>query len=224
MCGRYALTASAEALGQAFGLDVRLNLPPRYNIAPGQIVPVIAGGALKQARWGWTAMGSPAAGSSAAPMLINARAETIRQKPSFRDSFRLGRCLFPANAFYEWQHDGRNRGQPYAVCRADSRFFAMAGLWRQNKKDKDGECVIITVDANAVLAGIHPRMPAILPQAHWRAWVQEDPDMVHRFLKTAPELLMTAYPVSRAVNKTANDRPDLLDLAEIEAARQMPLL
>ena len=218
MCGRYALTDSADALARAFEVDARTHQQPRYNIGPGQFVPVIVGAQLRSARWGW----------SAQSMLINARAETIRAKPSFRDEFRNHahgrRCLFPASAFYEWQHDGRHKGQPYAVRRADGGLFAMAGLWREHQGGGGEECVIITVAANAVLTPLHPRMPAIVPQAHWSAWLAHQPDEAHHILKTAPDRLMEAYPVSRAVNKIANDEAHLLQRAEIETPPQMTLL
>ena len=226
MCGRYALTDSADALARAFEVDARAHQqqqpppPPRYNIGPGQFVPVVVGARLRSARWGW----------SAQSMLINARAETIRAKPSFRDEFcnhaRGRRCLFPASAFYEWQHDGRHKGQPYAVRRADGGLFAMAGLWREHRGGGGGgeECVIITVAANAVLTPLHPRMPAIVPRAHWSAWLSWKPDEAHHILKTAPDRLMEAYPVSRAVNKIANDEAHLLQRAEIETPPQMTLL
>ena len=229
MCGRYALTDSADALARAFEVDARAHHhqpppppppPPRYNIGPGQFVPVIVGAQLRSARWGW----------SAQSMLINARAETIRAKPSFRGEFghhaRGRRCLFPASAFYEWQHDGRHKGQPYAVRRADGGLFAMAGLWREHQGGGGGseECVIITVAANALLTPVHPRMPAIVPQAHWSAWLVSPPDEAHHILKTAPERLMEAYPISRAVNKIANDEAHLLQPAAIETPPQMTLL
>ncbi len=212
MCGRYALTSSADELAQAFSVDARAHQQPRYNIGPGQTVPVIVGEQLRQARWGFAAQ----------TLLINARAETASVKPSFRAAFRRGRCLFPASAFYEWQHDGLHKGQPYAVRRADDLLFAMAGLWRADKES--GECVILTVAANAVLSAIHPRMPAIMPQAHWRAWLEQPAEIAQGLLKPAPAPLMEAYPISRAVNKIANDAPALLERAEIEAPPQMSLL
>ena len=212
MCGRYALEISADELADHFG--ARGDLPPRYNIAPGQEVAVVKAGRVEMARWGWSVFGLK-------PQ-INARAETIAEKPSFRGDVSAGRCLVPASAFYEWRHAGRDKGQPYAVCPKEDDFFAFAGLFRSCQGA--AECVIITTAANDMLTEIHPREPVMLAKADWHDWQTLPPQKALSLLRTSPEESVIHYPISRAVNHIAHDGAELLRPSEIAPPPQMSLL
>ena len=172
VCGRYAITSPNEALEQLFRADTaRLQMPPRYNAAPGQDLPVVRFDperkrrVISALRWGlvphW------ADDPKIAWKLINARSETAERLPAFRAAFARRRCLVPANAFYEWRKEGKQR-LPHAIARRDGGMMALAGLW-EGWKQPDGAWLrsftILTVPANAALHEIHPRMPAILPPA-----------------------------------------------------------
>lgn len=189
MCGRFTQTKSREEVLAELG---DIELPPlflgRYNIAPTQKVAVIRQDAPVQATeciWGFE---QPRSGAP----IINARSETLTERPMFRDLLHANRCLIPADGFYEWK--GR---QPYYFQLPEKKLFGFAGLWR------DGHCVIITRAADANMRGIHDRMPVILPSDRWASWLDR-----FAFQDHAPAL--TARPVSRRVNKVANDDPDCL--------------
>src|SRR5262245_35107324 len=174
MCGRFTLATSRAQLADLFRLAGGPELPLRYNIAPTQPVPVVRaagdGRALALARWGliprWAT--DPAIGNR----LINARSETVAEKPSFRDAFRKRRCLIPATGFYEWAKTAGGK-QPYHFRLLDGRPFAFAGLWE--RWDRGGEpvesCTILTTAANAVVRPVHERMPVILPAEAFAAWL-----------------------------------------------------
>jgi len=209
MCGRFTLFEADKILSKEFGVSGFTPLSPHYNIAPSQPVaavrvsPAGTGRELALLRWGLIPSWSkdPAIGNR----LINARAETAREKPSFRNAFRRHRCLIPTNGFYEWQRKERGK-QPYFVRMRDMRPFAFAGLWdRWESPDKDviETCTILTTTANAVLAPIHDRMPVILPPAEYTRWL--DPALLNTdslaplFAPFSPEDML-AFPVSSRVN------------------------
>jgi len=214
MCGRFTLFEADKILSKEFGVSGVPPLSPRYNIAPSQPIAAVrtphtgAGRELALLRWGLIPSWSkdPAIGNR----LINARAETVQEKPSFRNAFRRHRCLIPTNGFYEWQRQERGK-QPYFVRMRDERIFAFAGLWDRWESPDDGviaTCAILTTAANAVLAAIHGRMPVILPQAEYARWLDpalKDPDSLSPLLVPFPPEEMLAIPVSPRVNAPSTD-------------------
>lgn len=220
MCGRFSLIKTPEALGEAFGFDNLPNLAPRFNIAPTQDIAVVrkaAGGGreLVAMRWGLVPSWSKD-GPGAAP-LINARAETVAAKPSFRAAFAKRRCLIPADGFYEWRSEDGHK-QPFRIGFADGRGFAMAGLW-EHWTAPDGEgagelqsVAVITTGANRKLRPIHPRMPAILDPADYGPWLDEgaDPAALEALLGPHDAGDMAFYRVGLRVNSVANDDADCI--------------
>ncbi|MDX1401097.1 MAG: SOS response-associated peptidase [Kiloniellales bacterium] len=220
MCGRYTLTTPLEGIRQLFEVHSDLNLPPRYNIAPTQKLPVVRWQAgeknqksLALLRWGL--IPSWAKDATIASKLINARADTIGEKASFRRAFRKRRCLVPANGFYEWKTINGVK-QPFYISRAENELFAFAGLWESWENPEDGEVwetfCIITTDAAPSIAMIHHRMPVILPARTHDRWLADDTekDILQGLLTSFAEEPLTATPVSRRVNKVANDDVDLI--------------
>ena len=210
MCGRYTLHSSRARLLEKFGLDRADEVEPRYNIAPSQEVPVVRqqGDAreLVHLRWGllpfWA--DDPRIGYK----MINARAETVASKPAFRPAFRRRRCLVPADGFYEWKAQGRAK-QPYYLRMQDGEVFAFAGLWEhwQGEGEVVESFTIIVGPPNELGAPIHDRMPVILDPASYDRWLepQADPAALAALLGPYPADAMEAYPVSRRVNRPAND-------------------
>jgi putative SOS response-associated peptidase YedK len=218
MCGRYTLSAR-----RLHRLEERLHttfadLTPRYNIAPSQEVPVIRkaedGYALVMARWGL--IPSWAKDPKTGYRMINARAETVAEKPAFRSAFRHRRCLIPADGMYEWRQTNGHK-TPYYICMQDRQPFAFAGLWEhwQGGSDEAIEsCSIIVTEANTLIQPIHDRMPVILSPEDYRLWL--DPTItkaepLQALLRPYPAEAMEAYPVSARVNSPKNDAPDLLN-------------
>jgi len=214
MCGRFTLFEPDQVLAREFGVSDFAQGSPRYNISPSQTVAAVraasagAGRELALLRWGLIPSWSkdPAIGNR----LINARAETAREKPSFRGAFRRHRCLIPANGFYEWQRLERGK-QPYYVRMRDARVFAFAGLWDRWESPEKGlieTCAILTTSANAVLAPIHDRMPVILPPGKYDRWLDpalKDPDSLAPLLVPFPPEEMLTFPVSPRVNAPTVD-------------------
>ena len=213
MCGRFDLHSSVHELVRLLQAEMIAAAEPSYNIAPGQPVSVLrnsgAGGReLVPLRWGLVPGWS--AGPDNRYRMINARAETISEKPAFRSPLRSRRCLIPADGFYEWQAspDGK---QPCYISLADSEPFTMAGLW-EHWRGADGKtiesCVIITTRANPLVARIHPRMPVIIDRHHHEQWLEPgitDADTLLPMLAPFDAGRMVAWPVSRRVNSPAND-------------------
>ena len=222
MCGRFTLRTPAHRLAEAFGVDALPNLAPRYNIAPTQDVVAIRhaddGRELTMLRWGlipgWAK--DPAIGAR----MINARAETVAEKPSFRAAFRQRRCLIAADGFYEWRTTAeapKAPKQPYYIRLESDAPFAIAGLW-ERWRDPAGatieSCTLITTEANAVLAPIHHRMPVILAPADYDAWLEPRPASaaaLHDLLRPYPGAAMTAIPIGRHVNNVRNDDPACIE-------------
>ena len=214
MCGRFTLFEPDKILSREFGVSGFPTLSPRYNIAPSQPVatvraaPAGSGREVALLRWGLIPSWSkdPAIGNR----LINARAETVREKPSFRNAFRRHRCLIPASGFYEWQRQERGK-QPYFVRMRNERVFAFAGLWDRWESPDEGAietCTILTISANAVLAPIHDRMPVIVPTMEYDRWLDpslKDPDSLAPLLVPFPPEEMLAFPVSPRVNTPSTD-------------------
>ena len=214
MCGRFTLFEADKVLSKEFGVSGVPPLSPRYNIAPSQPVAAVraasagAGRELVLLRWGLIPSWSkdPSIGNR----LINARAETVREKPSFRGAFRRHRCLIPANGFYEWQRQEHGK-QPYFVRMRDERLFSFAGLWDRWESPDKGvieTCTILTTAANAVLAPLHDRMPVILPPGEYDRWLDpalKDLDSLAPLLVPFPPEEMLAFPVSLRVNTPSVD-------------------
>jgi putative SOS response-associated peptidase YedK len=216
MCGRFSLTQSAEIIAQTFQL---LEVPPnspRYNIAPTQPVATIRQNPGRQFQWmRWGLIPSWAKDLSIGNKLINARAETLTEKPSFRHAFKQRRCLIIADGFYEWQQVD-NRKQPYYFQMKDGTPFAFAGLWETWHSPQGEEiisCTIITTDANAIAKPIHARMPVILPSDSYDRWLDStvtDFQILQRLLQPYDSEAMKTTAVSRAVNNPENDTPECI--------------
>jgi len=217
MCGRYLITSAPEALRALFGYLDQPNFPPRYNVAPTQPVPIVRmwEGERRFALVRWGFVPAWAKDPREFSLLFNARGDTAAEKPAFRNAMVRRRCLFPADGFYEWQADG-SRKRPFAVLPKEGKPIAFAGVW-EAWVGPNGEEVetaaILTTDANATLRHIHSRMPAILPPEAFADWLDcagVDARAATRLLVPAPDDLLVAYEVSTAVNRAANDSPDLL--------------
>jgi putative SOS response-associated peptidase YedK len=177
MCGRYLLTASRDGLANWFGFTDGPAIQARYNIAPSHSIPVVRltseGKEREPSLLRWGLIPSWAKDVSFGFKTINARSETIADKPAFRSAFRRQRCLIPADGFYEWKKAGKNK-QPYVIRPADGHALAYAGLW-ERWHSTEGEVLesttIITTPANEVLRPLHERMPTILPREHYTLWL-----------------------------------------------------
>ncbi len=212
MCGRYTVVSPASALEEHFTAVFREPLAPSYNAAPSQRLPVITDAApdlIQLLQWGLIPAWSrdPKSG----PKPINARAETLTEKPSFRQLMQRRRCLVPADSFYEWQATPTGK-VPHRILRPDEAPFAFAGLWDEWTDRATGEIrptfTIITTAANALMAPLHERMPVILPTRDAeRAWLNVG-DLA--LLRPLPDAWLRAYPVSTLVNSPANNSPEVL--------------
>ena len=224
MCGRYTLhTRDRIELKELSSAS--LPFTPRYNIAPTQDVVAIADfGSGVEARlitWGlipsWSTDGKP---------FINARAETLEERPSFSESFRMRRCLIPANGFFEWKRSGREK-RPFYFQAHDEREFAFAGIWDTWKIQNQliTTCAIITTQANDLVGELHDRMPAILPAEFYDPWLNRRTNRVEllRMLQPFPASRMKTHPVSTRVNSTDNDSADLLIQVDVEIGQTLSL-
>ncbi len=216
MCGRYKLTTPTGQIFETFRLTgARLNLRERFNIAPTQEAPVIrstpTGRQLAMMRWGMVPQWAPDTRSAA--NAINARAETVAEKPTFRDALQSRRCLIAADGFYEWLTKGKIK-QPHLFQLADGGAFAFAGLWERWEKGETPleTFTIICTDANPSVAAIHHRMPVILTPDQWERWldVTYDAAAVLPLLKS-PSVVLTTTRVSQKLNKVDNDDPSVLE-------------
>jgi putative SOS response-associated peptidase YedK len=217
MCGRFIQCAAGAGLAARFQLPVRPDLTPRYNVAPGQPIGAvrIAGDGSREwvlLRWGLVPAWAPEPKTSYST--INARAETVADKPAFRQAFRRRRCLIPTDGFYEWQAVGKGK-QPYCIAPADGQPFAFAGLWERWERDGQGleSGTILVTQANALLAPIHDRMPVILDpadEARWPDPALTDPAALRPLLVPCPPERLRLWPVSPAVNDPRHEGPDLM--------------
>jgi putative SOS response-associated peptidase YedK len=213
MCRRFYLTATAAEIKKMFRLDGVPELTPRYNIAPGQLSPIVIainkGRSIHLARWGlvpsWSSDLSLGAG------MINAPAETLEAKPAYSRAFQTQRCLVPANGFFEWQSKGANR-QPYKIALRIGAPFAFAGLW-EKWTPETGEPIetfaIITTKANKLVSEVDERMPVIIVPADYRRWLTGPPDTARKLLLPYTGG-MTIARVSDRVSSVKNDDADLL--------------
>lgn len=214
MCGRFAFYSPTEATAALFGVDASIAVEPRYNIAPTQYLAAIrdtadAARELVMLRWGLVPFWArdPAIGSR----MINARAETVAEKPSFRAAYRQRRCLVLADGFYEWQQAGGIK-TPYYISQATGEPFAFAGLWESWQAKDSAETLqttaLITTVANDFMAAVHHRMPIILQPATADRWLAGDNQVLDDVSANSPEL--RAWPVDRRVNNARNEGADLI--------------
>jgi len=237
MCGRYAVY-DLHLLGQMLAnLPLHLDVPPHptWNAAPSQLLPVLVESGdeeridLTGMSWGlvprWTRPGEKPAVTP-----INARAETLAEKPMFRSLVKRNRCIVPANGFYEWQRENGSKGpkQPWYIHLRDEPLMFFAALYDEAKRE-DGpplaSYTIITTHANDAMAGLHDRMPVIVPPddvEHWLSRSETDFDALGYLLEPVPDEAIAMYPVSKAVNSPAHDTPDLIE--PLETATQPDLL
>ena len=222
MCGRFTLRTRSAALVEQFGGEPPPELGLRYNIAPTQAVAIVRiapDTSVRQwqmVRWGL--IPSWAKDASIGNRMINARAETIADKPSFRAAFRRRRCLVPADGYFEWQKTGPGK-QPYYIRLDDDRPFAMAGLWESWLNPATNEplqsCTIITTQANQLTQPIHDRMPVILDAADYEMWLDpqlQDPERLGILLRPFEGSTLRADPVDTYVNSPRNDDPRCIEL------------
>jgi putative SOS response-associated peptidase YedK len=216
MCGRFTLRTNPQQLSLVFDCAIPADLPPRYNIAPTQMVAAVrhdsAGDrGFSLLRWGliphW------AKDLSIGARMINARAETVAEKPSFRTAFRQRRCLILSDGYFEWQKQGKAK-QPFLIRMADEHPFAMAGLWEVWNKASDGQpvmsCTVITTQANSLTQPIHDRMPVILDHKDYDQWLDCDvagPAKVSDLLRPFGSSQMAVEAVDPWVNNARHDDP-----------------
>jgi len=213
MCGRFALHASPEVVALQFGLDSVPAFTPRYNIAPASQVLVVREDGAAMVRWGFvprwakSVNGRPPTGAG----MNNARAETVAEKPSFREAFRRRRCLIPASGFYEWTLEGKLK-QPYYIHPAAGELFALAGLWErwEGRGGPLETCAVITTEPNSVMVPIHERMPVIVDAANYGNWLSAGVPLQPLLVPCAPASIV-AHRVSRAVNDARRDDPGLVE-------------
>lgn len=247
MCGRYLLYADPAKLQAAFGFnefsELPRDLPPRFNVAPSQGVPLVrhrkalvpstygagrelsiirrADGSAERelvvARWGL--IPSWAKDASIGYKMINARAETAADKPALKGAFRARRAIIPASGFYEWKRRGSGPKQPYLIRRKDGEPLGFAGLWEAWTDRSTGEvvttCTILTCAPNALMAELHDRMPVILDTADYEAWLNPVDPRGPELLRPCPDDLLEAIPVSTRVNSPKNEGPDLIQPVEL---------
>lgn len=221
MCGRITISVSKQELRdylyryfQIGDFDVEYTLP-RYNVGPGQMLIAIINDGQKNRvgllKWGFIPHFSK--DEKSGPMLINARAETVSEKPAYRNAFRKQRCLILADSYFEWQKKDNDK-IPMRIMVKESPIFTLAGLWSVYVKEdgsKLGTCTIITTSASKDVGFIHDRMPVILTQQTQNLWIQkEDPQELSQLLLPYPEGNLTSYQVSKIVNSPKNDLPECI--------------
>lgn len=217
MCGRYALYSPLQEIYERYLVDpFQMEFKPRYNVAPcQQVVAVVSNSEenrIGYLKWGlvpgWAK--EPGIGNK----MINARAETLSEKPSFREAYKKRRCIIPVNGFYEWKKEGNSK-TPMFIHLKDEPIISFAGLW-ERWTSPDGQsitsCTIVTTEANEFMEPIHHRMPVILDQELEKVWLDREADVedLQELLKSYPAEHMEAYPVSRNVNSPKNDNSSLI--------------
>ncbi len=232
MCGRYVTVSSPALLAERFHVThVRPRaIEPSYNVAPRAEVPVVAERegerVLDLVRWGLVPFW--AKDTAVGDRMINARAEKLLRSNAFRRAFERRRCIVPADGFYEWQKlEGRRVKQPWFIRRRDGEPLAFAGLWETWRDPQQGEdaprlrsCVIITTEPNDLVAPIHDRMPVVLPESAWDAWLDvenRDTASLGKLLVPLPASELEAWPVSTMVNKADHNGPELVEPVPAEA-------
>jgi putative SOS response-associated peptidase YedK len=223
MCGRFTQTSSIHAIAARYDIPEAMwhaqDGPPRYNLAPGAHVLAVrldAAGRRELTRLKWGLVPRWSVTPKTSYNTSNARAETVDSKPAFRAAFKQRRCLIPADGWYEWAFvPGQKWKQPWYYQARDGQPLAMAGLWDhwQQRDVLLDTCGIVVCAANAVTAPVHDRMPALLGEADWAAWLDPDtpPEDAKALLRPCPEAWLNAWPVSRAVSLAKNEGPGLIE-------------
>ncbi len=221
MCGRFVQSSEPETYAEAFHVDrtVTEKIPPSYNVAPTDPVYAVAehDGERLLGSFRWGLIPFWAKDRKIAARNINARAETVADKPAFRDSFATRRCLIPADGFYEWQKKPKGK-LPHYIYPPEGTPLALAGLWASWRDRETDErvrsCTIITTRPNQRLAELHDRMPVVLPESVWDQWLAEGEagaDRLRALLVPAPDDSLAFHPVSTLVNKVANNLPECIE-------------
>ncbi len=224
MCGRFALRTPVKTLAKEFKVTEAPSVEARYNIAPTQNILAVQetpdGRVMKSLKWGLVP--SWAKDASMGARFINARSETVSEKPAFREAFKQRRCLIPADGFYEWQRTANGK-QPFFFQIRDGRPFAFAGLW-DRWEGEDGmiqSCTILTTEANEVLKPVHDRMPVILHPDTYDLWLHVDArkqELIKELLLPFPAEEMTSYPVSTTVNSARHQGAELVERLQLNSA------
>lgn len=225
MCGRFAQRTDPKRLAKQFGVEEVPESEPRYNIAPTQGILGVREGAdgreMTLLKWGLVP--SWARDSSMGARLINARSETVAEKPAFRQSYKQRRCIIPADGFYEWQRT-RGRKQPFFFQMRNESPFGFAGLWDRWERE-DGaplqSCTILTTEANEVLRPVHDRMPVIIHPDDYELWLGCNPrkqELLRDLLRPFPSSKMIGYPVSTAINSPGSQGSKLIERAAVNSA------
>jgi putative SOS response-associated peptidase YedK len=220
MCGRFTLFDSTSSLAEGFGLADAPSLSPRYNIAPSQEVAAVRipseGSAKELVLLRWGLIPSWAKDPSIGNRMINARSETVAEKPAFRAAIRRRRCLVPANGFYEWKRTN-GRKQPYFIGMRERKIFGFGGIWESWEgagEETVLSCALLTTGPNELLRPIHDRMPVIIAPRDFDLWLSpevQDPKAIAPLFRPYPPEEMTAYPVRTAVNNPKTDTVDLIE-------------
>lgn len=218
MCGRFYLDARAEDLQATFGLSNAPALEPRYNIAPSQsILAVVTDASERVGRWfRWGLIPAWAKDAKFGYRTINARVETVAEKPVYRAAFRRRRALIPASGYFEWRAEASGK-QPYCIRPPDDQLLAFAGLyehWEAPEGESIDSCTIIVTDAAPSVTAIHDRMPLCLVPAQYDAWLDpqlQDPEPLQALIDSGTPPDLQAYPVTRSMNNPRYDRPDNIE-------------
>lgn len=222
MCGRFVSKAKKEEIEKEFEIEIKGEdfILPRYNIAPTQLIAAIT--EIENTReislFKWGLIPKWAKDESIGSKLINARAETVHEKPSFQDAFRSRRCIIPASGFFEWQKTFKGAKQPFYFYLKEKEVFGFAGLWEEWLDKQTGEltetCTIITTEANDILKPVHDRMPAILKPEVYDEWLNpkmKDTGKLQNLLVPFPADEMSTHTVSRNVNFSKTDELELIE-------------
>ncbi|WP_425099659.1 SOS response-associated peptidase [Tropicibacter sp. S64] len=217
MCGRFAITLPPDAMAQLFKAVPGNDLPavPNYNVCPTNRVHAVLGvegqRRLSAMRWGFLPHWYKT--TNGGPLLINARAETIAEKPAFKAACRERRCLIPVSGFYEWTKDAEDNRLPWYIQPAEDGPMVFAGVWQDWERDGEAyrTCAIVTCAANEQMAAIHHRMPVILAPEDWGKWLGEEGKGAANLMVPAPEDALRVHRVGVAVNSNRASGPELIE-------------
>lgn len=217
MCGRFAITLPNDAMARAFAATPANDLPPvpRFNICPTQPVAAVISreGARHMGPMRWGFLPRWYKSETDGPLLINARAETIAEKPAFREAARMRRCLIPASGFYEWTKDDAGNRLPWYIAPRTGDMLVFAGVWQvwEREETRHVSCAIVTCAANSAMAQVHHRMPVILPPEDWALWLGEAGLGAARLMRATPEDGLVWHRVDRRVNSNAAEGAALIE-------------
>ena len=216
MCGRFAITIPSDAMSQLFDAQPVNNLPdvPNFNVCPTNFIHVITfnglGRKLESLRWGFVPNWYREV--NAGPLLINARSETVAQKPAFANASRERRCLIPCSGFYEWSEDLEGNKIPWFLKRNDGAPLVFGGVWQEwgDESAIVKTCAIVTTASNSKLSKIHHRLPLVLERSDWGFWLGEEGHGASRLMMPTANDILTAYKVSNNINSNTSSGPDLM--------------